>query len=241
MAKRIRKLKWDKANYKELASLKIPNNGGATVKRQKIQKNEIYPVDIIERENGRVRVHYIGYESGYDEWKDEAELEVIEEDAEETEPLVTEKILEPYSLYKDLGVRIKKALSCTRTSSPQIKVVMPFDILMFYGGLRASGIPTKVVGGNQHYKINHYRDLNHLLGRNWHFRAINANGDYGYVVMETVSFYIRRNKPLTEYTLVDDSFVAKSVHTGYSLTFSFVYNYGSKDTFGKDGTIFFDK
>ena len=189
-----------------------------------------------------MRVHYIGYESSYDEWKYEAELEVIEEDAEEIKPSVTEELLEPYSLYKDLGVRIKKALSCNRTGSPRIKVVMPFDILMFNGGLRASGIPTKVIGGNQHYKINHYRDLNHLLGRNWHFRAINANGDYGYVVMETVSFYIRRNRPLTEYTLVDDSFVAKSIlPTGYSLTFSFVYNYGSKDTFGKDNTIFFNK
>ena len=139
MAKRIRKLKLDKANYKELASLKIPCN----VKRRKVNSKELYLVDILEREEGRVRVHYIGYESTHDEWKDEAELEVLEEDSEEPEP--SEELLEPYSLYKDLGVRIKKALSCNRVGSPQIRLVMPFDILLFNGGLRASGIPTKVV------------------------------------------------------------------------------------------------
>lgn len=240
MAKRIRKLKWGKTDYKELASFKMPVSYN-TVKRQKVKKNELYPVDILEREEGRVKIHYIGYENSYDEWKDETELEMIDEDCEPSRS-VTEDLLEPYSLYKDLSVRIKKAITCNRTSSPQVKLVMPFDILMFNGGLRTSGIPTKIVGGNQYYKISHYRDLNHLLGINWHFRAINANGDYGYVVMETVSFYIRRSKPLIEYILNNDNvLVAKSVHTGYSLTFSFVYNYGSRDTFGKDNAIFYDK
>ena len=93
---------------------------------------------------------------------------------------------------------------------------MPFDVVMFNGGLKASGIATKVIGGNQHYRIYHYRDLNHLLGINWHFRAINANGDYGYVVKNTVSFYIRKNKPLTEYFLDDGCLTAKLTQTGYS-------------------------
>ena len=237
MAKRIRKLKWNKANYKELVNFKMPvfsNN----VKRQK--KNELYPANILEREGSRVKIHrYVGYESSYDEWKDEAELEMMDEGSEAS---VTEDLLEPHSLYKDLSLRIKRALTCNRTSSPQVKIVMPFDILMFNGGLRVSGIPTKVVGGNQQYKISHYRDLNHLLGSNWHFRGINSNGDYGYVVMETVSFYIHRSKPLIEYILSDkNDLVAKSVDTGYSLLFSFVYNYGSRDTFGKDNTIFYNK
>ena len=60
--------------------------------------------------------------------------------------------------------------------------------------------------------------------------------------METVSFYIHRSKPLIEYILSDkNDLVAKSVDTGYSLLFSFVYNYGSQDTFGKDNTIFYNK
>ena len=55
--------------------------------------------------------------------------------------------------------------------------------------------------------------------------------------METVSFYIHRSKPLIEYILNNkNTSVAKSVDTGYSLTFSFVYNYGSRNTFGKGNT-----
>jgi len=76
---------------------------------------------------------------------------------------------------------------------------MPFDIIQFNGGLREAGIPSKKVHGVQHYKIRHYRDLNPLPGRNWHFRGLNINGDYGYAITETVEFYMRTCKPLEQY------------------------------------------
>ena len=56
-----------------------------------------------------MKIHYVGYESSYDKWKDEAELETIDEGLEAP---VTEELLEPYSLYKDLSLRIKRALTC---------------------------------------------------------------------------------------------------------------------------------
>ena len=117
---------------------------------------------------------------------------------------------------------------------------MPFDLLLFNGGLKAAGTPGKVVGGTQQYKIQNYKDLNHLLGDNWHFRAINANADYGYAVLETVMFYIRRSRRIVEYMYDEDNILmAKPLDTGYSLTFSFVYDYGTLATFGKDETIFY--
>jgi len=48
-------------------------------------------------------------------------------------------------LYKELGVRIKRRLLCSRTSSPLIKVVMLLDFLLFNGGLKEAGIPSKKV------------------------------------------------------------------------------------------------
>ena len=111
---------------------------------------------------------------------------------------------------------------------------MPFDVIMFNGGLKSSGIPSKIVGGYQHYKIMH---LNHLLGQNWHVRGINSGGDYGYVVLDTVNLYLRRNRSLVEYICSQNGPEAHSIDTGYSLIFSFVFNYGSSDTFGKDDTI----
>ena len=38
-----------------------------------------------------------------------------------------------------------------------------------------------------------------LLGRNWHFRGLNANGYYGYAVLDTIDFCIRKCRALTEY------------------------------------------
>ena len=45
-----------------------------------------------------MKFHYVGYESSYDEWNDEAELETMDEGLEAS---VTEDLLEPYSFYKD--------------------------------------------------------------------------------------------------------------------------------------------
>ena len=63
---------------------------------------------------------------------------------------------------------------------------MPFDLLLFNGGLKEVGVPSKSVGDIQHYKIGHYRDLNHLFGQNWYVRDINVNGDYSFVICDTV-------------------------------------------------------
>lgn len=90
------------------------------------------------------------------------------------------------SLYDILRVRIKQALTCSRKDSPCIKISMPFDILLYNGGLKGAGVPSGISSGIQHYKLKNYANLNHILGKNWHFRGLKANGDYGYVVLETI-------------------------------------------------------
>ena len=76
---------------------------------------------------------------------------------------------------------------------------MPIDILLFNGGLKMAGKATKKVGGVQYYGIDEYRDLNNLLGNNWHVRGLNSHGDYGYAIKNTVQFYVKKYRPLTEY------------------------------------------
>ena len=80
-----------------------------------------------------------------------------------------------------------------------------------------------------------------MLGSSWHFRGLNVNGDYGYAVLETVDFCIHKSRSLVEYipSKVNNNAFARVVNsTGYSLVFSFVCNYGTSDTFGKDKMIF---
>ena len=119
---------------------------------------------------------------------------------------------------------------------------MSFDILLFNGGLKVAGVPSKVVHGTQRYKINHFRNLTPLLGSHWHFRGLNNHGDYGYVILETVEHYLHK-RPLVEYLPPQppsESISNKCTEKGYMLAFHFMCGYGTGATFGKDKTIFYE-
>ena len=154
------------------------------------------------------------------------------------------EIYNPYLVFSNLRFQIKKSMICSSTRSPKVHITTEIDILIFDGGLKMAGYPTKKVAGVQYYSIRHYRDLNHLLGRNWHFRGINELGDYGYVIQDSVQFYVKRGKRLTEYVPSSNGSssitISKcTVDTGYFLHFCFTEGYGDKTTFGKDRNIFF--
>jgi len=170
----------------------------------------LFSVKIIEKEDTRVKVHYIGYSNKFDEWKDESEVEVLH--SKKLSVVDESTTYKPFSLYDKLHIKIKRALFCNRTASPIIKITMPFDLVLFDGGLKLAAVPSKKTGGIQYYKVTNYWDLNHLLGANWHFRCININGDYGYVIKDTLEFCIRKSRPLAEYicSSSDDSLIQSS-------------------------------
>ena len=194
------------------------------------------------------------YGVNYDEWKDETEIKVLgnhESLTEETELTTSHQTsIEHYSLFKDLGVKIKRTLSCNRKTSPKAKIAMSFDILLFNGSLLPIAVPARKVGGIQRYKIRNFSDLNSLVGRNWHFRGLNSNGDYGYVILKSIEFYIRKSRTILEYIpcqqtgsgdcMSDSQTESISTYTGYTLTFTFTVGYGTPATFGKDKTVFFN-
>lgn len=236
--KRQRKLKGDKANYRELSECKLPRNVNSRQKSKLKSKADLYPIEVVETdsENNRVKVHYTGYSDTFDEWKDSSEIEDIATEV----PANYQPTYTPYSLYHDLSIRIKRSLTCAR-GSPDVKITMPFDALTFNGGLKSVGMLSNKTGGIQHYKIKAYEDLNVLLGCNWHVRGININGDYTYVIKETVDFYFRKSRDLIDFIPPSPSSSSiQSIHidTGYTLTFMFTTGYGNSATFGKDKTIF---
>ena len=50
--------------------------------------DELFPIAVLQREDQWVQVHYIGYESydtKYDKWKDEAEIECLTDNEAEAE------------------------------------------------------------------------------------------------------------------------------------------------------------
>ena len=63
----------ERKNYKEIANVQVPQGRRVL---QKPAKDELYPIEIVERddEQGKVKVHYLGYGECYDEWKSFEEI-----------------------------------------------------------------------------------------------------------------------------------------------------------------------
>ena len=235
-------------NYREASDVRLPR-----AERVQAGRDKLYPVEVIEKEDRRVKVHYVGYSTKYDEWREESDLEPVNtsetsQGAASSEDMTCDGCsFEPFSLhnYMYLKVKIKQSLCCTRKSSPEVRIVVPFDAITFNGGLKMLGTQSKKAQGVQHYTIKHYQDLNPLLGKHWHYRGLNVNADDGYVILETVDFYLRKCKPLEEYVPSQEqddespSTCMSLIDTGHHLTFSFVCGYGSRSTFGKDKKVFY--
>ena len=123
-------------------------------------------------------------------------------------------------MYNELRVKIKQALVCRAgKGSPSITIDMGFDYLLFKGGLQAVG----VVKQNTHtrnlrYKLRSYKDLDPLLGAN-------VNGDYAFVILSSIEYYIAKQRRLIEYhpsqPAAQSTHVLHSEDGGYILKFCF--------------------
>ena len=93
----------------------------------------MYLVKVVDKnsEIGLVQIHYVGYSNAYDEWRNKAE--VVESNEASVE--VSYEIVKPFSLDEQLCNRIKCALNSGRKDSPSVQTDMPFDKLLFDGGL----------------------------------------------------------------------------------------------------------
>jgi len=112
--------------------------------------------------------HYEGYNTMYDEWRDEADIVPLETD---------EKPVEFFNLHSKLARRIKQSLNCVRKETPMVRIDMPFNFVLYEGGLKARGYFAREYYRTERYKIRYYKDLNTLLSTNWHWRGLNLNGD----------------------------------------------------------------
>lgn len=188
----------------------------------------LYPIEILEEDTTKYKVHYIGYSSKHDEWKDKEDVVNLDDDP------VTEA--EALSLNYELASKIKSSLNSSRKDSPVVKILMPFGKADFDTGLKVCGKTKTVTHGVERYTVQRYQDLDELLGKNWHYRGINDNGDFCYAILETIEFYIYRRRAIQEYTPFMNSsgtIIPEKKHrnTGYMLAFCFVRSNGTPDRF----------
>lgn len=226
-------------SYKEPKESDIYSNSKAEKKPKKRQQEpDLYAVEVLEEDSTKCRVHYVGYDSCYDEWKDKDEIVDCYEPCDEDSKTATSDKIFRFSLYDELSVKIKSSLNSSRKESPIVRIDMPFDKIEFDGGIRCCGHVKRSVRGIERYTITKYQDLNHLLGVDWHFRGINENGDFCYIILNTIEFYLYRRRPIKEFMPGTPALRVTYKSTGYVLVFCFVKGNGTPSQFGSNQTIF---
>ena len=132
-------------------------------------KDKLYLIEVVEIDGSRARVHYIGYNSSSNEWRDLAELVTIpptpRSHYDNTSNVTGHNMplnipIQPFSLYNELRIKIKQALVCrSGKTSPSVIIDMGFDYLLLKGGLQAVGVAEqKTHGNNVRYKLKCYKD-----------------------------------------------------------------------------------
>lgn len=132
-------------NYKEpkesdleVVCVKNSKKARTPMKQPKLDK-DLFPIEVVDEDSTRYKVHYVGYGTSYDEWKEKGDIvcTCVPEDTEDSED--PEPMIQRFSLYGELATKIKLALNSSRKGSPFIKIDMPFDKLEFDGGLTLFG------------------------------------------------------------------------------------------------------
>lgn len=85
-------------DYKEPSEsdIKVPGDT-----RRSSKHKELFPIEVVEEDTTRYKVHYLGYSSSHDEWKNKADIVDIEHG--ECLPNCQHR----FSLYHKLSTRIK--------------------------------------------------------------------------------------------------------------------------------------
>jgi len=91
-------------NYKFLADIELPK-----AKRSCTKKDKLYAVTIVGRQGTKLKVHYVGYGSQYDEWRDKADIVPLDRSKKSDADAERDcnPVPRPFSLYSELRNKIK--------------------------------------------------------------------------------------------------------------------------------------
>ena len=193
-------------DYKAIEDLKLPRQ------EKTRREDKLYSITVLERDLDcdRVKIHYSGYSDKHDEWRDAADIV--------DPPVVKKETYRPFELHRELALQIKLALTSANNRDPAVRIELPFDKLLFSGGLKQLGYYCHTTRGHEIYGIHSFSCLVPLLGTNWHFRGLNEQLDVCYINKVTVQYYLHKRKALTEFTPSG----REEVDSGYILVFKFV-------------------
>ena len=225
-------------NYRELADVKLPKrsrsiNSSKSTSSASPETSVLYRLRVLERDEDRVKVRYIGYGSKYDEWRRLEDIVDLVDDDNSDEGdlrLLDSKQLSPvakFCLFEELACTIKSSLFSRRKGDPLCSIDMSFDCLHFEALVRR-GMRKGTKGKTEIYSLSSLSKLDDLLGERWYIRGLNRAGDFCYVEPDTVRFYLKSPKQKCDYQLQQDGTIKmKYFGVKHHLVFQFVRSDGT--------------
>ena len=206
-----------RVDYKALAngpSIPSGSGGSETWSTKKLYKLTIKDTKIVD-DVVKVFVHYIGWATKYDEWRNASDVLSIPDIYLVTNPGGREVFLEA------LKVAIKESLHGQRKVTSIIELRLPicrdlFEELAKYGSFHGSTLRCSV------------EDLKAILGNGWNLRIFNQHGDFAYVKDKTISLRLVERAPLLEYSINGE---ATYTHRGFTLVFKGQRGLGNRQDF----------
>ena len=196
--------------------------------------NRLYDIEMLEEDEYRVKIHYVGYSSQYDEWIRKSEIRYKPGSPLEARHDDHEQSLDDSSLvFSALGSFIKqKLVPSGGKDDPAVRIQLPCAHETFQL-LKRRGRSLGKSRARNTYTISNYCDLNSLLGEGWHLRVTNTNGDFCHVILETIRFYMMRPRPLLDFeargrTAEDMELVPFYTEQPTALVFQFVKKDGNR-------------
>ena len=162
MASRFPRACKQQINYEETGHLK-----GEKVKKLKYNKNTLYDVKIIKQDavKKRTKVHYVGYNSRYDEWLTDSEECPIAKIKKSFIPAESSFIDRRNIFIESMLNKIKQSLISHRYNDPLVTISIQGnqDIFQEFMVLCTQ----KMISSRTWFVLNQLSDFDAILERNW--------------------------------------------------------------------------
>ena len=100
-------------------SLSAIANQDFAIPPKKQKDNKLYDIEIVDEDGPNVKVHYVGYDEKYDEWKPKSQILMKKPEGDRTD----------YSPFVELVSCIKKKLKAIRTDDPAVRIQVGFEYI----------------------------------------------------------------------------------------------------------------
>ena len=195
--------------------------------------SELFRLEVVDTRinllgSEEVKVHYIGWDDQYDEWRPKSDVVDTPSESEQTNAFDLLKI--------DLKVKVKENLHLSRVRDSEITLHFPIQRETFETFIHAIGaIEDNSKAGRVLFRATH-ASVAELLGPDWWYRLVNAAGDFAYLEEDTIQIWLHERRCLEEFVLTEQKTLEKRLlHRGYLLAFRFVKLTGNRHELYKLG------